>query len=495
LDPAHALVSFLLQSPLSATPEALGLTFAAQGLLLVVLLLLSAVFSGSEVALFSIQGSLREQLSDADDAASDRILQLLETPRQLLITILLLNTVVNVSAAILAAVMTAQVALTYNLNYAVIVVVEVIVLAFVLLVISEITPKLIATKHAVAYSRRISGVMTMLVRVFSPLTRLIAGFTQRLQQRFTRANGERLSPEDLRAIAEIGEAHGSIEEDERNLIDSIVEFGETTVREVMVSRLDVVALPVTSTLEEALATIRASGHSRLPLYVDHLDNILGIVYAKDLLPYLDATENGSTPASGDTASHNTAPADAASKDASSADEASSDTSIDWTSIAREPMFVPLGRTLDDVLTDFQTKKTHMAVVVDEYGGTAGLLTLENVLEEIVGDIRDEHDDEEDETLLTRVDQTTYQVDARINLDTLGEHLGIELDEQDFDFETLGGLVYHLAGDIPQVDNEYQHRQLRLRVESVNNRRIGEVRIDVLPEEEVAAPSPGEPQNK
>lgn len=454
-----------------------------------VLLLLSAVFSGSEVALFSIQGSLYEQVADAGDAASARILQLLEAPRQLLITILLLNTVVNVSAAILAAVMTAQVALAYNLNYAVMLVVEVIVLAFVLLVISEITPKLIATQHAVAYSRRISGVMTVFVRMFSPLTRLIAGFTQRLQQRFTRATDERLSPEDLRAIAAIGEAHGSIEEEERNLIDSIVEFGETTVREVMVSRLDVVALPVTSTLEEALATIRASGHSRLPLYVDHLDNILGIVYAKDLLPYLDTTEKDSTTALEDTASHSTA-----AEDAAAADPPSSDTSIDWTSIAREPMFVPLGRTLDDVLTDFQTKKTHMAVVVDEYGGTAGLLTLENVLEEIVGDIRDEHDDEEDETLLTRVDQTTYRVDARINLDTLGEHLGIALDEHDFDFETLGGLVYHLAGDIPQVDDEYQHRQLRLRVDSVNNRRIGAVRIDVLPEVEVAAASAHEPQS-
>lgn len=436
------------------------------------------------MALFSIQGGLREQLSEADDAASSRIVQLLEKPRQLLITILLLNTVVNVSAAILAAVMTAQVALAYGLNYAVLIVGEVIVLAFLLLVISEITPKLIATKHAVAYSRRISGVMTVLVGLFAPLTRLIAGFTQRLQARFTRANGERLSSEDLRAIAEIGELHGSIEEDERNLINSIVEFGETTVREVMVSRLDVVALPVSSTLEEALATIRASGHSRLPLYIDHLDNILGIVYAKDLLPYLDASENGATTASQNPRAPGTAPADAAPEGVPPS------TSIDWTSIAREPMFVPLGRTLDDVLTDFQTKKTHMAVVVDEYGGTAGLVTLENVLEEIVGDIRDEHDDEEEETLLTRVDQTTYQVDARINLDTLGEHLGMELDERDFDFETLGGLVYHLAGDIPQVNDEYQHRQLLLQVDSVNNRRIGEVRINVLPEEEVATTSPG-----
>jgi len=460
----------------------------------VVLLLLSAVFSGSEVALFSIQGSLYEQVADAGDAASARILQLLEAPRQLLITILLLNTVVNVSAAILAAVMTAQVALAYNLNYVVMLVAEVIVLAFVLLVISEITPKLIATQHAVAYSRRISGVMTVFVRMFSPLTRLIAGVAQRLQQRLTRATDERLSPEDLRGIAAIGEAHSSIEDEERNLIDSIVEFGETTVREVMVSRLDVVALPVTSTLEDALAAIRASGHSRLPLYVDHLDNILGIVYAKDLLPYLDTAENGSTTALEDTAAHRTAAEDAAAEDAAAPDPPSSDTSIDWTSIAREPMFVPLGRTLDDVLTDFQTKKTHMAVVVDEYGGTAGLLTLENVLEEIVGDIRDEHDDEEDETLLTRVDQTTYRVDARINLDTLGEHLGIALDEHNFDFETLGGLVYHLAGDIPQVDDEYQHRQLRLRVDSVNNRRIGEVRIDVLPEAEVAAASAHEPQS-
>jgi len=462
LDPSHALALLFTQAAGLAAPDGLGTTFLFQGVLLVVLLLLSAVFSGSEVALFSIKGSLRQQLATAEDAASARVLHLLETPRQLLITILLLNTVVNVSAAMLAAVMTAQAALAYNLNPTLILAAEVIVLAFVLLVISEITPKLIATKHAITYSRRMSAVMALCVRAFSPLTRLIAGFIQRLQKRFERADSPRLSSDDLRTIAEIGEAHGSIEEDERNLINSIVEFGETTVREVMISRLDIVALPVTATLEDVLEIIRTSGHSRLPLYVDHLDNILGIVYAKDLLPYVD------------TAGANTT--------------SLPDPSIDWTEIARDPMFIPLGRTLDDVLTDFQTKKTHMAVVVDEYGGTAGLVTLENVLEEIVGDIRDEHDDADEEPLLMRIDQTTYHADARINLDRLGEHLGIELDEEDFDFETLGGLVYHLAGDIPQTDDEYHHRHLLLRVESIDNRRIGDVHIHVLSEKEAAATS-------
>ncbi len=428
-----------------------------QFIALLVLLLLSAIISGSEVALFSIKGALREDLSEREDAASQRVLRLLDTPRQLLITILLLNTVVNVSAAILAAVATAQIALAYNLDPVLILAAEVVVLAMLLLILSEITPKLIATKHAISYSRWVSRPMLIATRALGPLTRLTAQLTKKLQQRFERRHDGRLSPEDVRAIAEISEAHGSIEEDERDLIDSIVEFGETTVREIMVSRLDVVALPVTATLEDALRTIRESGHSRLPLYVDHLDNILGVVYAKDLLPYLNGTSPGE-------------------------EQTDRNQPIDWTRVCRAPMFVPMGRTLDDLLTDFQTKKTHLAIVVDEYGGTAGLVTLENVLEEIVGDIRDEHDATENESLIEHLEEGRIVADARVNLDELEELLGIKLDDESFDFETLGGLIYHLAGEIPSVGDEHTHGQLRFRVLSVENRRIGSVQIDMLQEE-------------
>jgi len=390
-------------------------------------------------------------LSEAGDAASERVLRLLRHPRRLLVTILLLNTLTNVAAAILAAIITAQVATEMGLNDTLIIALEMLVLTFVLLVVSEITPKLVATQHALAFSRRISGPLWMFHRLLAPLSTVLAGSMHSIQRWLKPSTVQRISSEDVKTMAEIGEEHGSLELQERELINSIIEFGETTVREIMISRLDVVALPVTATLSEALQIIRESGHSRLPLYVEHLDNILGIVYAKDLLPYLrdEAPE-------GDDTYH-----------------------VDLTRMARPPMFVPQGRKLDDLLKDFQRKKTHMAIVVDEYGGTAGLVTLEDVLEEIVGDIRDEHD-EADEVLYEQVSDDTYRFDARINLDEINALTGISLDTQRFDFETLGGLIFHLTGDIPAEGDEVTFEMLHLQVETVDNHRIGQVLVTVQP---------------
>lgn len=413
----------------------------------VLLLLASALFSGSEVALFSLDRSAREVLVERGDRSDLRVLTLLEHPRQLLVTILLLNTIVNVAAAILAAIMTAQVAAGLALSSVLVVILEVIALSFVLLVVSEITPKLVATQHAMTYSRRASGVLLFLHRLLHPITHVLARSMNAIQGRLKAPAPQRISTDDLKAMVAIGEAHGTLEEEERNLITSIVEFGEVTVREIMVSRLDVVALPVSATLPEALTLIRESGHSRMPLYVEHLDNILGIVYAKDLLPYLPP--NNGTPR------------------------------IDWTRIARPPMFVPLGKKLDDLLTDFQAKKTHMAIVVDEYGGTAGLVTMEDVLEEIVGDIRDEHDEPE-ERLYQQLDADRYRIDARMNLDEIDDLLGLSVDADHFDFETLGGLIFHLTGDIPAVGQEIAYGPLRMHVETVENHRIGSVLVQVVP---------------
>ncbi|MBO6576518.1 MAG: HlyC/CorC family transporter [Rhodothermales bacterium] len=414
---------------------------------LLTLLLFSALFSGSEVALFSLEATTREEMALEPDRADRRVLRLLERPGALLITILILNTVVNVGAAILAAVITHDLAQAYEWNPALTVFGEVIVLTFVLLIVSEISPKLLASTNARAFSRRISGFLLLFHRVLLPLSGWVAQRMQAFHGRFE-STGTRLSADDLKTMAEIGEAHGTIQEDERELIHSIVEFGETTVREIMISRLDIIAISSEASLEQAIETIRTSGHSRIPMFAGHLDNILGILYAKDILRLL---HSGRRPRS-----------------------------MDWARFVRPPFFVPQGKKLDDLLTDFQTRKTHIALVVDEYGGTAGLVTLEDVLEEIVGEIQDEHDDAET-ALYEALSDGSYLFDARIDLDDLNEVLGLSLDTASFDFETLGGLIFHLAGAIPEESDELVFENLRLRVETVETNRIGQVALSIDPD--------------
>jgi magnesium and cobalt exporter, CNNM family len=427
---------FLLFLPVSEIQFGSGILIAS-GVVLILLLLLSAIFSGSEVALFSLEPSDREILEQESDRASRRVLRLLDRPRELLVTILILNTIVNVATAILAAVLTNELAASLEWNPVLTVLGEIIALTFVLLIVSEITPKLLAARAGRTFARRVSVVLLPLSRVLSPVSRLLAHSMDKVHNRFKSVNG-RISGEDLKAMADIGEAHGTIQEEEKELIHSIVEFGDTSVREIMISRLDVVALPAGATVSEAVDIIRSSGHSRLPLYVEHLDNILGVVYAKDLLRHI--TKH--------------------------ADE----DHIDWTRLARPPMFVPLGKKLDDLLRNFQEKKTHIALVVDEYGGTAGVVTLEDVLEEIVGEIRDEHDESEQEPYEI-IGPGSYRFDARIDLDELNEIAGAALPTDAFDFETLGGLIFHLAGEIPAEGDSFSYESLSIRVERVESHRI------------------------
>ncbi|MEM1055008.1 MAG: hemolysin family protein [Bacteroidota bacterium] len=413
------------------------------------LLVLSGLFSGSEVALFSLSSGDLEAMEEEGGKANDRVVRLLARPRRLLVAILLLNTVVNVGAAILSAQLTLAAADALGVPEAVLLVVQVVVLTFVLLVTSEIAPKLVASRRPQWFARRVSPLLLPLVRLVTPVADALAGLATVIQSRF-RPMGDPLSSEDIKTMAELGEQQGSLEEDERALIHSIVEFGETTVREVMVSRVDVQALPETASLEEALDLIRETGHSRFPLYRDHLDHVLGVVYAKDLLPSLGQA-NGHAP--------------------------------DWALLARQPRFVPASKPLDDMLADFQTTSTHLAIVVDEYGGTAGLVTLEDLLEEVVGEIRDELDDADEETLIRPFPQAgpdTWAADARVDLDDLAETVGLEMETETFDFETLGGLILHVTGEVPSPGDEIEYERLQLRVEGVEENRIREVRVTVAP---------------
>ncbi len=348
-------------------------------------------------------------------------------------------------AAIIAAVTTNRVAEAYGWSPTITLVTEVLAVTFVLLIVSEITPKLLASRRPADYSRFVSIGLLPLHKILSPVSSFLARVTTRFQRSV--AGHRPISGDDLKTMAEIGEAHGTIRVEEKELIHSIVEFSETCVREVMVSRLDVVALPVTATLQDALDLIRTAAHSRLPLYVDHLDNILGIIHAKDLLPYLSDEDTNRRP--------------------------------DWTRIARKPMFVPAGKKLDDMLTDFQARRTHIAIVVDEYGGTTGLISLEDVLEQVVGDIRDENDESEEELIEIR-DDGLLVCDGRLDLDDLNDRVGDVLNTDELDFETLGGLVFHLSGTIPNDGEVFNVENLELTVQKVDNRRIEKVLVKVLP---------------
>jgi CBS domain containing-hemolysin-like protein len=287
-----------------------------------------------------------------------------------------------------------------------------------------------------------SGFVYVNFILFTPISKFIANSTLSLEKNLPKPDN-RMTAQDLKTMAEMGEKEGSIRGDEREIIENVIEFGNTTVREIMTSRVNIVAVNVQAALTEVISLIREKGLSRMPLYENDLDTILGVIYSKDVLPYI----NTNLVKSG----------------------------INWKTIARKALFIPATKKLDDLLRDFQHEKTHIAIVVDEYGGTEGIVTLDDILEEIVGDIGDEYDEEE-EKLYTKFKNGIYIFDAKVDLDDLDEILGTSISADEDEFETLGGLVYHLMERIPNVGERVTYKNLELTVHSVKNNRVRKLRV-------------------
>ena len=320
-------------------------------------------------------------------------------------------------------------------------------LSFLLIMARRIIPKIIAARYALLFSLQGVTFAFILHQCTKPLTRPVTRWFHR-SIGYGKPDVPFLSGEGLKAMADMGEAQGTIEEEERELIHSLVDFRDLEVSDVMVNRMDMHAISTTMTFPEAIDLIQTTGHSRLPLYVEHLDNVTGIVYAKDLLAYLPVKGRP-----------NTLP--------------------NWQEIARKPFFVPERKPLDEMLKNFKTRKKHLAIVLDEYGGTAGLVTMEDVLEELVGDIRDEFDEAEVD-LHEQLSESTHMFDARIHLDEFSDVLNLQLNTEEFEFDTLGGLIFHLKGEIPQIGDEVYFDALKMRIESIENHRIGRILIQILP---------------
>ncbi|MEX1010602.1 MAG: CNNM domain-containing protein [Balneolaceae bacterium] len=432
------------------TEAADPLTLGTVAIFLAVILLgliFSALYSGSEVAFFSLVNQMEKLDRDQKKGGRDlRIIRMLEKPRRLLGTILICNTFANVITSVTAAVLTGRIAHQSGLPETAVFAIEVIAITFMILILSEITPKIVAINNPLRLSRRLSGFVYFHYVMLQPVSKLIATSAQSIERLLPRPTN-RMTSDDLKTMAEVSEKSGSIHGDEREIIENVIEFGNITVREIMTSRVNIVAVSVDQSLREVVSLIREKGLSRMPLFENDLDNILGVIYAKDVLPYINSDLDGTT--------------------------------INWRSIARKALFIPSTKKLDDLLRDFQHEKTHLAMVVDEYGGTEGLVTLDDILEEIVGDIGDEYDENE-EKLFTRFKNGVFIFDARIDLDDMEEILEMEVTSDEDEYETLGGLVYHLLERIPNVGERLIYRNLELTVHSVRNNRVKKLRVKVIP---------------
>ncbi|HDZ11220.1 MAG TPA: HlyC/CorC family transporter, partial [Bacteroidetes bacterium] len=312
------------------------------GGIFIVLLFLSAFFSGTEIAFFSISKIDLSNLKEERTGSARKIVKLLSDQRKLLITILTGNTLVNISAAIIATLLTVRLIRRYQFSETWGMIIEVVSVTFLILIFGEIIPKVFAVKRPVAFARKVVFWIDLVCLIFYPVSSFLERLTELFSKVFHLKKSERLLSEDeLRTLIELGEEKGMIQEEEKDMIDSIFEFGETTVREIMVPRIDMVCLEVNTPIEKLAELIQEAGHSRIPIYKGRIDNIIGIIHAKDLIPFSVNTKK----------------------------------IVGLDKLARAAYFVPESKKIDELLREFQREKTHMAIVVDEYGGTAGLVTL------------------------------------------------------------------------------------------------------------------------
>jgi gliding motility-associated protein GldE len=406
-----------------------------------ILLAFSAFFSSTETAFFSLTQSVLAELKESRDLRARRAVRLLEKPKELLITILTGNGLVNVAAAVIGAFLTLRICEATDFPASVGLAIEVILLAGLILILGEITPKIVALKHARTYALWAALPIDVIRRLLLPLTRIL----NLLSGGVSRALGVerrqlKLSEDEIKTLVEVSEQRGQLEQDEKEMIRGIFEFSETSVREIMVPRVDIISLPITAPMQEIVRVIKQEGHSRIPIYHDNLDNIAGIIHVKDLLPHLQDGEFRG----------------------------------ELASLVRPAHFVPEGKKIDDLLRQFQVEKFHMAMVVDEYGGTAGLVTLEDVLEEIVGEIQDEYDSEI--PLYTRLDDHTFIADARISVYEVNELLGEKLIPEEEGYESLGGFIFSLTGNLPRPNESLNYGDLNFVIEETAGKRISKIRI-------------------
>ena len=399
-------------------------------------LLFSAFFSGSEIAYFSL--SKKDIESIEDDAKRDRVEHLLEQPEKLLATILIGNNLVNIMIVIVLNYAMNEI---FDLSGVANFLVQTVILTFLILLFGEVIPKLFATNNNVKIATLAAAPLQVMSVIFSPLSRLMVksmGFVRKAVGK----RADEISTEDLTNALQMSDVKS---EDENDWLEGILKFGDKTVSEIMTPRIDIVDLDIEESFDEVIKCIVDNGYSRMPVYEDNPDNIKGVLYAKDILPYIDKQ----------------------------------DSDFKWQKLLRPVYFVPESRMIDDLLEDFRKKKIHLAVVVDEFGCTQGLATMEDVLEEIVGDIDDEYDTEE--KFYTKENEDTFIFDAKTSI---ADFLDVtEVDERHFakytdEAESIAGLLLNIKGDFLQEKEKITCGPCDFTVLKVKKYRIAKVKVHI-----------------
>ncbi len=423
-------------------------------LIILVLTLLEGFFVAAEIALVSVRHSRVEQLVEEGRGGARRVRRLLDDPGRFLAVSQLGLTTIGFFASAFAAVslvdmlagLIREVPALRDSAGAIALVVVTTLLALFTIVFAELVPKTIALAHPERFALSLAPPLDILGRLLAPLIGLLTGLTRAV----TRALGAdvtrdaQITAEELKLIVERGGEEGVLEAEEEQMIHAVIELGDRRVHEVMIPRIDIIGLPVETDFEVALETIVGEGHSRVPAWDGSVDTIVGILYAKDLLPFLRPGTVPQRPP--------------------------------IRSLLRPPVFVPESMSIDDLLHEFQRRKVHLAVVLDEYGGTAGIVTIEDLLEEIVGEIQDEYDAEEE--MVVRIDADRVRFDGRASVDELGEawddlDLTTILEDRD-EYDTLGGLIFHRLGGVPKPGDVVGLGDLTLTVEATDGRRVGKL---------------------
>ncbi len=415
------------------------LSIAVSIIIVLLLLLSSALISGSEVAYFSLNATNKQKLQKKSKT-NQRVLKNLENPQKLLATILTSNNFVNIGIIILSAHVTNNLFTIENskmLEFGL----QVVLITFLLLLFGEIIPKVYATHFALGFARFMSFPLLTLEKIFRPINFLLIYSTSFVNRRLQK-HRKKISMDEISQALELTSDQELSEEKE--ILEGIVKFGNKSVDEIMKPRVDVVALDIKTNFSQVLRLINDSGYSRIPVYINSFDTVSGILYIKDILPH-----------------------------------AHKGNSFKWQTLTRAPFYVPETKKISALLEEFQKSKVHLAIVVDEYGGTSGIVTLEDILEEIVGDITDEFDDEEN--FFSKITDNKFMFDGKV---LLGDFYRIVdcnddvFDEVKGDADTLAGLILELKGEIPSLHEKINCKEFNFTIEAVDDRRIKQIKVEI-----------------
>lgn len=423
--------------------------FALNIAMLVILLICSALISGAEVAMFGLSVTEINEIKDQKTEKSTILIRLLERPKKLLATILIANNAINIGVVLIFNLIGDTLfseinAVLFNI-VSVRFLLEVVVATFMILMFGEILPKVYANRNRLSFSNFMAYPLRVLDFIFSPLSLPMRSGTIFLYNKLGKEKSS-FGVDHLSQALELT-SEGDTTKEEQKILQGIVTFGNTDTKQVMRPRIDIFALNDQMKFPEVLEEIKKNGYSRIPVYSENIDNVLGVLYVKDLLPYLDRK------------------------------------SFNWMTLIREPYFVPENKKLDDLLADFQAKKNHLAVVVDEYGGTSGIVTLEDIIEEIVGDISDEFDDED--LVFSKLDDYNYVFEGKTTLKDF--YRVIKLSDEDIfeenkgESETIAGFVLEMAGSFPKRGEEVVFQDYKFVVESFDKKRLKQIKV-TLPHE-------------